>query len=266
VTLPQHLLSVGASSDTIARNSNTVRGQDTTFHCIKQVEDFAMQSLCNLKNKGKNNQIEILILALAFAGTVFILIKGNTFDDKTKYTDIFSFVVLALTLATLIYYARDTHRIADTDQKMWELELQPRGIYEMQTDQTRSDRGRTIFTLGNMSDYVLDAKVLGNFRVYNELVQSSDPAVNGEGTWTVYPHQLSRSYFEIEPILRAKGHSIEGMQAVRNSDNYQTQLTMDLEIEFTNDMGQVQKLPARRHFFDFESKEWVPRLLKPLVP
>jgi hypothetical protein len=42
--------------------------------------------------------------------------------------------------------------------------------------------------------------------------------------------------------------------------NRDTQLTMDLEMKFRDELGRSYRLPSRRHFFEFATGRWIPAL------
>ena len=214
-------------------------------------------------DKVAKNPLEAFIILFALAAVFFILWVGNEWCRGTKGTDILSFLIIAITLAALVYYARDTHRIADLQEKKWMLEIQPRAGYQMEQDS--ANPSKTIFWLMNYSDFILEVRVWCNFLVYNMPTKSTDLSFEGERVWDVYPNQGTFSYFEIEPIIQTKGYSMEKMLEERTENNRQIQLTMDLKIEFTSDTKQTRTYPERHHFFDFESKRWVPHVTKPLA-
>jgi carbonic anhydrase len=48
------------------------------------------------------------------------------------------------------------------------------------------------------------------------------------------------------------------MIAAQTPTNETEQLTMDLEIEFRNELNERRLLPQRRHYFDFGGWCWIP--------
>jgi|GEM_PF-2351386 len=58
------------------------------------------------------------------------------------------------------------------------------------------------------------------------------------------------------------GKTVDQMIDERTENNEKEQLTMDLEIEFRDELGNIRRLPPRKHFFRFISDEfrWVPIL------
>jgi hypothetical protein len=85
---------------------------------------------------------------------------------------------------------------------------------------------------------------------------------NGKKTWYLYPTQDSVGYFEISKLLEPEGKTYDDMRSERKPDNFTEQLTMDLRLEFRDELGNSRALPGRRHFFDFSEKRWVPELTR----
>ncbi len=50
------------------------------------------------------------------------------------------------------------------------------------------------------------------------------------------------------------------MMPERTEGNRKEQLTMDLELEFQDELGESRILPSRRHFFDLDKWRWIPVL------
>jgi hypothetical protein len=73
---------------------------------------------------------------------------------------------------------------------------------------------------------------------------------------------MSQGWFELTPLLAKKGKTIEQMMEERSDSNKKEQLTMNLEIEFRDEIGNIRKLPSRIHYFKFDSDDfrWVPVL------
>jgi hypothetical protein len=200
--------------------------------------------------------VELAVLIACAAGTVWLIAKGHADDPQTA-----AFVVLSITLAVLIWYARATHRMAEVSVAKWERESRPRGRYsmEMSSIQPTPYSGRVMFSLINPSDLILKAKVWCNFQVYGQRVPGDD-AFEGKSVWLLFQEQISQSWFEIEPLVQRVGKSIQVMQSEASPTNRDRQLTMDLEIEFRDELGRSYRLPARRHFFEFNTGRWIPLL------
>jgi hypothetical protein len=73
---------------------------------------------------------------------------------------------------------------------------------------------------------------------------------------------MSQGWFEIDTLVQQKGKTVGRLIAERTVANQYEQLTMDLEIEFRDDLGESRELPTRRHFFDFAEWRWVPFFTK----
>jgi hypothetical protein len=71
---------------------------------------------------------------------------------------------------------------------------------------------------------------------------------------------MSQGWFEIETLLQMKGKTVSTMVAERTPANSKEQLTMLLELEFSDEQGAQRKLPPRRTYFDFERWAWIPQL------
>ena len=87
--------------------------------------------------------------------------------------------------------------------------------------------GRTMIQLGNPS--ATDAVALCESARLRR--RSAGELYDGKARWLIYPQQFS-GWFEIEKVLGQKGKSIEQMTREATDDNWKTQLTMTLMIEF----------------------------------
>lgn len=200
--------------------------------------------------------IIICILILGLAGyTVYIT---SSWDINTA-----SFLILTFTLIALVFYAYHTFSIASVNKAKWERESIARATYSMEMATQRDRfRDRTLFRLTNLSDVVVRAKVQCNFRIYGDRVVSAHDEFEGKSIWIIFPQQMSQGWFELSPLLTKKGKMVDQMIEETSVDNEKEQLTMDLEIEFRDELGNIRTLPSRKHYFKFEATEfkWIPVL------
>jgi hypothetical protein len=171
-----------------------------------------------------------------------------------------TFVVLALTLIVLVWYAYDTNSIARVTGERWLREGLLSTGYSMNITDEKGEAGRTVFQLQNQSALVVRARAACNFRIYGEPIKATDPLYDGENVWLLFPQQFSQGWFEVALLLQAKGKTVPAMITERTAANSQNQLTMMLELEFWDELGERRKLPARRHYFDFDRWAWIPKL------
>jgi len=208
-------------------------------------------------------------IAIAFAVTVLLVAGFVTWKAWcTKDTDIVAignFLVLTLTLIVLVWYAYDTNAIAKVTQERWLREGVLSTTYSLQLHGEKGQAGRTLVQLHNPSTLLVRAKINFNFRVYGEPV-SAGALYDGGDVWLLFPQQMSQGWFEIESLLQKKGKSVTTMIAECTSANHEDQLTMMLELEFWDELGARRKLPARRHYFDFERWAWIPQLAERREP
>jgi hypothetical protein len=171
-----------------------------------------------------------------------------------------TFLVLAITLVALIVYAHDTNLIANIQKQQAEMN-QPVFMagYLMHITGTKGDSGRTVFQLHNPSTLPLRAKIWCNFQIYGQRVDSSDD-FNGRKVWRLFPQQMSQGWFELASLLSRRGKTIADMLKEATDANRDYQLTMDLEIEYRDELGGQRRLPPRRHYFDFPDWTWIPVL------
>jgi heme/copper-type cytochrome/quinol oxidase subunit 2 len=171
--------------------------------------------------------------------------------------EIGNFITLTLTLIILAIYAFDTNKLARLTQKRWERESILLATYSMAVVDHKGDKGRTGFLILNPSNLMLQAKVWCNFQVYGEPVDSDD-AFNGKKVWTILPSQPYNGWFEIESFLKQKGKTVEEMIKKYSDENREKQLTMDLKIEFRNELGDSRILPSMKYYFVFKEWKWIP--------
>jgi hypothetical protein len=168
-----------------------------------------------------------------------------------------NFLILALTLIVLVWYAYDTNSIARVARERWMREGVLSATYSMELIGNRGEAGRTLFRIHNPSTLIVRATVACNFRIYGDLIKAG-PAYDGEDVWLVFPQQMSQGRFEIESLLQKKGKGVAAMIAECTQANRKDQLTMFLELEFWDELGTRRKLPARSHYFDFDRWAWIP--------
>jgi len=203
------------------------------------------------------------LVPLAFV-LVAIVIAALVIWEALNSTDssllaIGNFAVLTLTLIVLVWYAYDTNLIAQVTLERWQRDGVLSTTYSMELIGKRGDTGKTTFRLHNSSTLVVRAQVTCNFRVYGEPTSYHD-AYDGKEKWILFPQQTSQGWFEIEPLLQKKGKTVAAMIAEHNPVNSQQQLTMFLELEFWDEVGNHRKLPGRQHYFDFGRWAWIPHL------
>jgi len=201
------------------------------------------------------------IIALVILAAVFFL-AGWLYTGRPEYLQAGTFIMLILTLVALVTYAYDTHTIASVSRADAEQRTPVRlATYLMGTADREHPglRERTMFEVHNPTTMLVRAKIWCNFRVYGEPVEYHKD-FNGDNVWVVFPQQVSRGYFELSPLLAKKGKTCQQMTDERTQANWLDQLTMDLEIEYQDELGHSRRLPRRRSYFDFGEWRWVPFL------
>jgi hypothetical protein len=204
--------------------------------------------------------LRVIIIVMLGVAAYVSYCSAYVFDERIL--SIATFVVLTLTLVALIIYAYDTNLIASMARARWEREHILESYYSMTiVPRKDNERGRTIFLVGNPSTLMLRAKVWCHLQLYGQPIEITDD-YNGQNTWYAFPQQISQGWFEIADILAKKGKTIEEIINETTEANYGKQLTMDLEIEFRNELEIRRRLPLRRHYFDFTDWQWIPHLSK----
>jgi len=189
------------------------------------------------------------------------IVKLSSVQPDMNILEIGIFVVLTLTLIALIFYAYDTNLLASIGKSRWERESVLNATYEMVGINDKGGAGRTLFRITNPSTLIIRAKVWCDFKIYGSTVEADD-AFNGNDTWLVFPQQTSQLFFEIVTLLNKKGKTPQEMIQEYTSANRTTQLTLDLTIEFRDELRHKRRLPTRKHFFAFNEWRWVPFLIK----
>jgi hypothetical protein len=191
---------------------------------------------------------------------MFIVCKARRQED-TDYLRLGTFVVLTLTLVALSIYTYDTRLMSKVAQEQWKKSSVLNATYSMEAVGSAGSSGRTLFRIYNPSTLVIRSKVRCNFRVYGDLVECHND-FNGINTWYVFPQQRGQGWFEIATLLAKKGKTCQQMVIEASEGNRYEQLTMDLEIEFRDELGNERRLPSRKYFFNFQQWRWVPHLTK----
>ena len=205
----------------------------------------------------KRNIVIIFSLLLAVCATVVIYFSVG--EPNISILQIGTFIVLTLTLIVLIFYAFDTNALARISQKRWEKESILFASYSMEGIGDKGKKGRILFRISNPSTLMLRAKVWCNFQVYGNPVDYSDD-FNGKNIWYIFPGQTSQGWYEIETLLTKKGKTVDQMMNEYTDENRTHQLTLDLKIEFRDEMDNKRELPTRRHYFAFNDWFWIPEL------
>lgn len=164
--------------------------------------------------------------------------------------------------------AESVRKSAETAQSALRMQGILAATYSMEFQPDPSERawkGRTKLVLVNPSTLVLAATVRCSFRVEGNLADSL-PEYDGKAFWWLYPGQNSAGWFDIAPILAAKGVTADEMHRKCTDETRRSQFTMDLEIEFEDETGDWRLLPSRRHFFDFRLQAWIPELTSTRSP
>lgn len=202
-------------------------------------------------------------VTIVFAVAVFAIVAFVTWRalcvERSDVLAIGSFVVLALTLIVLVWYAYDTNTIARVTQERWMREGVLSTTYSIELVGEKGQAGRTLFRIHNPSTLIVRARVACNLLVYGQPVSAGN-LYDGKDIWLLFPQQTSQGWFEIESLLQKKGKSVATMIGECNPENRKEQLTMTLELEFWDELGARRKLPPRHHYFDFDSWLWIPQL------
>jgi hypothetical protein len=206
-------------------------------------------------------------LAIAFVVAVLLIAVLITWKSwcspNADILAIGNFLVLTLTLVVLIWYAYDTNSIARITQHRWLREGVLGTTYSLQLVGDKGQVGRTLVQLHNPSTLIVRAKINFNFRVYGQPV-TAGALYDGNEVWLLFPQQMSQGWFEIESLLQKNGKTVAAMIEECTGANRKDQLTMELELEFWDELDERRKLPARVHYFDFERWAWIPQLAERL--
>lgn len=198
----------------------------------------------------------LFAIVVSIVGTIVV---WKALRSNSDVLEIGSFVILALTLVTLIWYGYDTNSIARVTRERWNREGVLSTTYSMQLMGQKEEKGRTVFQLHNPSQLVVRAKVTCNFRLYGNPVEAGN-LYDGHEAWLLFPQQTSQGWFEIESLLAKKGKNVGQMIAESTPGNQKDQFTMDLQLYFSDELGATRTLPTRRHYFDFKRWQWIPQL------
>jgi hypothetical protein len=201
----------------------------------------------------------VAIMIGLVVAVVTVLVVRAAYANLESVLAIGTFVVLALTLITLMWYAFDTNSIARVTRERWSREGVLSTTYSMDLTGQKGDPGRTLFRLHNPSQLLVKATVACNLRIYGDPVEISE-LYDGKDVWVLFPQQNCQGWFELAALLSKKGRTVAQMMAERTPDNQKHQLTMDLSLHFQDELGATRRLPKRLHYFDFERWSWIPRL------
>ena len=134
-------------------------------------------------------KIAIAFAVCVLATAAFVISRAWGLKD-TNVLQIGNFLVLALTLIVLVWYASDTNAIARVTQERWMREGVLSTTYSMECRGNKGDAGRTYLRLHNPSTLVVRARVTCNLRIYGEPV-TAGTLYDGKDVWL-----LSRNWWE----------------------------------------------------------------------
>ena len=198
------------------------------------------------------------IILWVFVGLIFIsagyVVISSANNPDINVLEIGIFVILSLTLITLIFYTFHTNILSSISQSRWARESVLNATYEMKPI---ANTTKTSFSMINPSTLIIRAKVRCDVKVYGSEVEMPD-GYNGKRTWVLYPQQTTTGVFDIAPLLEQKGKIPQKMIDEQTPENRMKQFTMDLTIEFKDEEDIKRLLPTRGHFFDFKVNQWVP--------
>ena len=198
-----------------------------------------------------------IIVAIILCSGFFAIVSVR--ESDVKILEIGTFVILSITLIALVFYAFDTNRMASVAQSRLERESTLDATYAMLSANDPDNPSRILFRIHNPSTLIIKAKVWAEFKVYGIRVDPGK-AFNGADVWVVFPQQVSQGWYEISRLLEQQGKDPEKMKSEFAPANRESQLTLDLTIEFRDELGNRRKLPTRKHFFDFKAWRWIPVL------
>jgi hypothetical protein len=203
-------------------------------------------------------------IAIAFGLIAAVICAFVTWRELSsalpRLLELGSLLVLAMTLVVLVVYAYDTNSIARITRDRWLREGILATTYNLDMrGSIAGDAGRTLVQLNNASPLVVRANVNFNFKVYGQPV-TWGPLYDGRDSWVLFPQQLSQGWFEVEGLLKQQWKTVGQMQHELSEENRKRQLTMVLDLTFSDEFGVKRKLPPRPHYFDFGRWAWIPRL------
>ena len=202
----------------------------------------------------------LILFGVAGAAICAFVAWREMASAQPRFIELGNLLVLTITLVVLVWYAYDTNDIARVTRDRWTREGILATTYSMTLPGASvGDAGRTTFQLHNASPLVVRAKVNFNLKVYGQTV-GAGALYDGKEKWLLFPHQQSQGWFEVESLVKQQGKSIAAMQAEASDENQKRQLTMVLELTFSDEFGATRTLPPRPHYFDFRRWAWIPSL------
>lgn len=204
-------------------------------------------------------QIAIVFALLGAAICGFVAWR-ELVSPAPRLIELASLVILTMTLIVLVWYAYDTNLISRITSERWTKEGILATTYSISLPGASvGDSGRTVFQLTNGSTLVVRANVRFNLKVYGQPV-SAGSLYDGSENWLLYPHQQSQGVFEIDRLLQQQGKTVSTMRAELTDACRMNQLTMVLELTYTDEFSATRTLPPRQHYFDFKDWAWIPSL------
>ncbi len=208
------------------------------------------------------------------AALVVVAIVVYIVIPRHEVLQIATFVILACTLVTLVIYTSDTHSIAEGTRDVAEVTKQDAALrlpvrqatYEMvaaraNPKNVEEDPDRTLVRLRNPSTVLVRAKVRCRFEIYGDVVASKDD-FDGTNTWYVFPQQMIQGWLPFSALLEQKGKTYDQMKVEYSDGNRRQQLTVNLRIEYKDELGNHRVLPEMNSFFDFKEGQWIPHITR----
>jgi len=199
-----------------------------------------------------------VIVALIVAATTTIAILALS-REGPRLIEVGTFITVALTLIALVFYANDTNILTRLAKSRWDRESVLSTTYEMVGTNDNGGNGVILFRLHNPSTLIVRAKVWAEFKVYGAAVKALD-AYSGTEVWLLFPQQIHQGWYQISDLVTQMGKTTSQMVSEATPQNATGQLTLDLTIEYRDELDQERRLPTRRHYFDFKKWTWIPIL------
>jgi hypothetical protein len=190
------------------------------------------------------------------------VILGFVYMGDKPFLGAGQLIILSLTLAFIILYARDTNRLANAQEEKWETELEPRVAYQTSTLEMPDRDVDLRFRLINLTNFYVEVRLDCNFKVSGDSVKISG-AYDGTEVWPLSQHEAVEGHFRLARLLETKGKTLDQIRSGSGGTNGSELLTMEISIEAESETGRKKKYPPRRYHFSFERLIWIPRLTEP---
>jgi len=219
---------------------------------------------------------------LTFLGIILFFGFLNIFAYYCKpLSDLLNNIILSVTAIIIFWYTYETSKIRKanliiSDYNDLLLKKSRKPVVSFAIEMVKDQLKDTIFTIINLSDFPVAARIRCNFKINDIPITDVWPSYDGKEFWNLQYKELKQGVFCWIDLLekgnylsneKAKSLKQEGYDEIRNyfmvlegPQRIEPKLTIDLEVYSFNEFGEDAYYPPAYYEFDLWRLVWIPRI------